>query len=107
MSVNNINGLNGVNTPRSGDSGKLEKSGDSLAQEKARVDTQSPAVGDSVNLTDTAGQLRRIEASLADLPEVDNDKVAAIRQSIENGSYQVDAARVADNLLQFESALNK
>lgn len=107
MSVNNINGLNGVNAPRSGDSGKLGKSGDSLAQEKARVDAQSPAVGDSVNLTDTAEQLRRIEASLADLPEVDNDKVAAIRQSIENGSYQVDAARVADSLLQFESALNK
>lgn len=107
MSVNNINGLNGANTPRSGDSGKLGKSGDSLAQEQARTNAPAPGVGDSVSLTDAAAQLRRIEASLADLPEVDNDKVAAIRQSIENGSYQVDAARVADSLLQVESALNK
>lgn len=107
MSVNNINGLNGANTPRSSDSGKLDKGGDSLAQEKARSNAPAPDVADSVSLTGAAAQLRRIETSLADIPEVDNDKVAAIRQAIDNGSYQVDAARVADSLLQVESALNK
>jgi negative regulator of flagellin synthesis FlgM len=107
MSVNNINGLNGVSPPRSGDSGKLGRGGDSLAQEQAKSSAPSSGAGDSVSLTDAAGQLRRIEASLADLPEMDNDKVASIRQAIENGSYQVDAARVADSLLQVESALNK
>lgn len=107
MSVNNINGLNGTNTPRSGDGGKLAKTGDAAVREQEKSGAALAGATDSVSLTDTAAQLRRIEASLADLPEVDNDKVAAIRQSIENGSYQVDASRIADSLLQIESSLNK
>lgn len=107
MSINNINGLHGQNTPRSGDGGKLTRADNQAGQGSAKSTAVPVSVTDSVSLTDTASQLRRIEASLADQPEVDNDKVAAVRQAIENGSYQVDAERIADNLMKFESSLSK
>lgn len=107
MSVNNINGLNGQTTQRSGDSGKPAASTNATERDSAQANAPAPSATDSVSLTDKAAQLQRVEASLADRPEVDNDKVAAIRQSIENGSYKVDAGRIADKLLQFESSLNK
>ncbi len=106
MSVNNINGSNGQTTQRSGDSSKPAAS-TSTTERDTQANAPASGATDSVSLTDTAAQMRRVEASLADLPEVDNDKVAAIRQSIENGSYEVDAGRIADTLLQFESSLNK
>ncbi len=107
MSINNINGLNGQNTPRSGDGGKLTRAENQAGQGSAKSAELPASATDSVSLTDTASQLRRIEASLADQPEVDNDKVAAIRQAIDDGSYQVDAGRIADSLMTFESSLDK
>ena len=36
---------------------------------------------------------------------VNTAKVAAVKQAVNNGTYKVDAGRVADKILQFESGL--
>jgi negative regulator of flagellin synthesis FlgM len=61
--------------------------------------------GDTVTLTDSARSLQKIEEALAKAPVVNASKVAAVKQAINSGTYQVDAGQVADKLLQFERGL--
>ena len=60
---------------------------------------------DQVTLTDSARSLQKIEEAIAKAPVVDTAKVAAIKQSVSSGTYQIDTGRVADKLLQFERGL--
>jgi negative regulator of flagellin synthesis FlgM len=64
-----------------------------------------PQTGDTVTLTDSARSLQQIEEAVAKAPVVDASKVAAVKQAISSGTYQIDAARVADKLLNFERGL--
>jgi|CXWL01.1.fsa_nt_gi negative regulator of flagellin synthesis FlgM len=67
--------------------------------------TEANSTSSQVRLTDTASNLKQIEARLADLPNVDRARVDAVRQRIESGAYQVNAGRLADRLLAFERDL--
>ncbi len=66
-----------------------------------------PSSADTVSLTETSSQLRSIESSLSALPVVDTQRVEAIKQSIADGSYQIDAQSVANKLIDFEAILDK
>jgi negative regulator of flagellin synthesis FlgM len=70
--------------------------------------TGSPATTteSSVQITDSARQLAALEAAIKELPAVDEAKVAELRNAIENGSYEVDGASVADKLLKMDSELH-
>jgi negative regulator of flagellin synthesis FlgM len=65
----------------------------------------APTGGDTVTLTASARSLQKIEETVAKAPVVNAAKVAAIKQSVNSGTYQIDPHRVADKLLQFESGL--
>jgi len=60
---------------------------------------------DTVSLTDTATQLQSLQKTLADVPVVDNDRVSAIKAAIAEGSYNVDPAELANNMIKFEQQL--
>ena len=49
--------------------------------------------------------MQKIEEAIAQAPVVDTAKVAAIKQAVSSGTYQIDTGRVADKLLQFERGL--
>jgi flagellar biosynthesis anti-sigma factor FlgM len=61
--------------------------------------------GDNVSLTRATSLIREISAELNNQPVTDSARIDAIRKSIEAGTYQVDAGRVADKLLALESGL--
>ena len=63
------------------------------------------AATDKVSLTATATQLQALQQEIAALPAVDQDKVAALRAAIEDGSYQVDSQKLARNMIEFEGNL--
>lgn len=69
------------------------------------VDSSSTAGGESVSITNTAAELLSLENQLRELPGVDQARVDSIRQAISDGSYEVDAARIVDSLLQSEVEL--
>jgi negative regulator of flagellin synthesis FlgM len=69
------------------------------------VSTAAPQSSDHVTLTDSARSLQKIEEAIAKAPVVDTAKVAAIKQAVSSGTYQIDTGRVADKLLQFERGL--
>ena len=62
---------------------------------------------DSVEITDIAARLRRLESALESQPVVDRAKVEALRVAIAEGRYRVDSAEVADKLLDLEASIEK
>jgi negative regulator of flagellin synthesis FlgM len=58
------------------------------------------ASGEKVDLSSLSSRMQEIEAALANLPVVDADRVAEIKQAIAEGRFQVDAGKVADGLIE-------
>ena len=63
------------------------------------------AVASDVQITGIARGLAALEQKLRDAPAIDEARVAAVRQKLDDGSYQVDPQRVADKLLRMEREL--
>lgn len=71
----------------------------------AAAAADSSAAGTDVHLTGAARGLAAIEQSLRALPAVDELRVSAVKQRLQDGSYEVDPQRVADRLLRMEADL--
>lgn len=71
----------------------------------SQVKSGGDAATDKVSLTATATQLQSLQQEIAALPVVDEQKVAALRAAIEDGSYQVDSQKLARNMIDFEGNL--
>ncbi len=66
----------------------------------AKNETVQQQSGTSVSLGSNAAQLSSMQASMANAPVVDANKVAQIKQAISNGNFKVNSAMVADRLIQ-------
>lgn len=64
------------------------------------------STGDTVNLTRSALLLQKLEEALANAPVVDVARVGAIRDAITSGAYQIDAAAIADSIMQSNRELS-
>ena len=73
--------------------------------EASAAGASTSQTGDTVTLTNSARSLQKIEEAVAKAPVVDVSKVAAVKQAVDSGTYQINADRVADKMLQFESGL--
>jgi negative regulator of flagellin synthesis FlgM len=60
---------------------------------------------DQVTLTQSARSLQAVAAAVADTPVVDTKRVESTKLAISNGTYQVDAGKIADKILQYEKLL--
>ncbi len=67
--------------------------------------TASPQAGDSLKLTDSARALHQATSVNTQSP-VDTAKVEQIRHALANGSYKVDAGKIAERLSSIESQIN-
>ena len=54
--------------------------------------TEANSTSSQVQLTDTAVNLKQIEARIAGLPDVDRARVDAVRKRVESGAYGTPAA---------------
>ncbi len=108
MSVNNI-GPTGPQNVRVGDGSGVESKTAARADSStaAGVDAGKSGTEDRVSITSTATFLQQVEEQLSKLPDVDDKRVEAIKQAIENGTFEIDANRVAEKLIAFDTALTK
>jgi negative regulator of flagellin synthesis FlgM len=60
------------------------------------------ASGDQVSITPAGLALAKLQELVQSTPVVDSERVAALKDAIANGSYEIDDQRVADRLLRFE-----
>ncbi|MCC6535477.1 MAG: flagellar biosynthesis anti-sigma factor FlgM [Burkholderiales bacterium] len=72
---------------------RTSKSGTPSAQPAA-------SAGPRVQLSPLGSQLAGIEASLADVPVVDSQRVEEIKQAISDGRFKVNPDVIADRLLE-------
>ena len=105
MAINNINSsLNGLsNKTSSAKTGKQEALSESGSLSVSQG--QGNVAQDTVNLTEQAQSLSRLQQKIADTPETDDNKVASIKAAIANGNYKINSNRIAGKMLSQENAL--
>lgn len=95
-----VNNINGLTSAQNGASRSREKP---QAAEKAPVPTETAkASADKVDLSAEAKTLQDVESGLKRLPEVDQQRVAHIKDALRDGNYSVDPSRLAAKIAQFE-----
>ena len=74
-----------------------------------RSDKPAPTASgvDQVSLTESGQLMVRLEKILEDLPAVDRDRVETIKQAISDGTYSVNAEKVAAEVLRMEMDLHR
>jgi negative regulator of flagellin synthesis FlgM len=60
---------------------------------------------DTVVISDTAKRIQEAQKQIQTIPDVRADKVAELRNQIENGTYEIKADAIAGNMIK-ESLLN-
>lgn len=79
---------------------------DSANSEAGKTERADVSTADTVSLTGTAEKLRKLEAALSELPVADEERIEGIRRAVANGTYEIDAQRIADKMLDFERSLS-
>ncbi|WP_087021593.1 flagellar biosynthesis anti-sigma factor FlgM [Thaumasiovibrio subtropicus] len=82
-----------------------EKPGASRNSGSEASSTSSSPRSDAVSLSAQGKSVGQIHQQLAAEPSFDSAKVASIKEAISNGSYVIDADRLASNMMQFEEEL--
>ena len=59
-----------------------------------------------VDLTSNAVRLGKLDQALAAAPDIDVERVEAIKTAIADGSYEIDAERIASALLKLDDDIN-
>lgn len=67
--------------------------------------TQPQAPQDSVVLSQEAQSMNRLGEAVADLPEIDSERVASLKQAIADGRFEINAERIAENMLNQDDLL--
>lgn len=60
------------------------------------------ASADTVKITHSGFLMSKLEEIVQSAPVVDSERVAALKDAIASGAYEIDDQRVADRLLRFE-----
>jgi len=97
-----------VNELKSQDSKKSQPSvlTNSAQQTKVNSDGSSLAEkpqGESLSISSQARDIKKVEESLGQLPDINQSRVDELKQAVNNGQYKVDAQKVAENLLRLDS----
>ena len=106
MAINSISNGAGSKPLNISDSQKPVQTGNK-GHENAAPSTNPGSASDTVSLTGTASQLRSLEQHLASLPVVDIQRVDSVKREISNGTFEIDPPRIADKMIQIESAINQ
>lgn len=106
MSVD-LNGIGQgqVNTQRTtADKPANTQSAKQAAPEQTNAKAQS-ARGENVNLSSQAKNLKQLEQKLGDYPEMDDNRIEQIRSQLENGTYKINAEKLAQKMLDMDKSI--
>ncbi len=73
------------------------------SEKKAPV--KSAGTDDSITITAMAQGMQKVFESASSATNVDVDRVAAVKKALADGSYRVNAERIAGKMLQYEKLI--
>ena len=76
---------------------KTEKVEDRASEKAGAANNLVPE--EKVNLSTTAKDVQNLKNAISKLPDVREEKVQALKDQIEKGTYRVDADKVADKMV--------
>lgn len=102
MVIDTSNGINsGTNSTRSRSSVPAAVT-DSKAASVAAPNTSAK---ENVVLSQEAQRLNRLQATIGELPDVNAERVAALKQAIAEGKFEINPERIAENMLKHDDLL--
>jgi negative regulator of flagellin synthesis FlgM len=69
--------------------------------------TASPEKTDSVALTTTTQEIKKAFESSSSQPTVDMDRVAAVKKALADGTYSINAERIAKKMIQLDKQMSQ
>lgn len=97
--------INGISSPKvqvPKDDSQLKTA---VEQNKTAVESGKSTTSDTVSISDNAVQLGKVDNTSIVTPVVDTKRVEEVKQAISDGTFKVDAEKVADKLMKFEAIL--
>ena len=67
--------------------------------QKMRSDQVKGSAEDKFVLSSQSSEVSSMKERVHQLPDVDTEKVERLRELIQNGNYEIDSQKVADNIL--------
>jgi negative regulator of flagellin synthesis FlgM len=105
IDTNNINSSGGANRSRSSTPVVAAPSTKTPSAPTSPVETAEKGSKDNVVLSSEAQNLVRLQAKINSLPDVNMDRVAAIKQAIAEGRFEINPERIAENILKQDELL--
>ena len=106
MAIDTGNNLKpGFNNTGTRDLANNKSTGASSERSQATTADAQTTSEDRVALSSRGQSLNRLEENLANTPDVDTARVDSIKQAIAEGRFEVDAERIAQNILNQEDLL--
>ncbi|PKM10400.1 MAG: flagellar biosynthesis anti-sigma factor FlgM [Gammaproteobacteria bacterium HGW-Gammaproteobacteria-3] len=88
-------------------SATISKTGTKTNSETGPAQSTNKTHGDNIEITANSAKINKALESARSEPIVDNDRVAVIKQALSDGTYTIDANKIAQKLTQFDSLLNQ
>ena len=104
-----FNGVNNAPNPQKGgvrqrdNAPEADKPGN--PQQQPQADSSEGAQGTKVNLSPDAQNIKAAEKALQEQPDIDDEKVSELREALENGSFSVDAEKLAQKMLVIDQSI--
>ncbi|HWV16022.1 MAG TPA: flagellar biosynthesis anti-sigma factor FlgM [Cellvibrio sp.] len=103
IDTNNINSSGGTSSARSRN---VAVPANPAKTQATPVETAVKGSKDNVVLSPEAQNLTRLQAKISVLPDVNLERVAAIKQAIAEGRFEINPERIAENMLNQDELLN-
>lgn len=75
------------------------------AKAPAAATGDNKAASGNVVLSPEAQRLTRLQDTIGQLPDVNSERVAALKQAIAEGKFEINAERIAENMLKQDDLL--
>ena len=73
--------------------------------QQSEAGSREAAQGTRVNLSPDAQNIKAAEKALQEQPDIDDERVAELRDALENGSFSVDAEKLAQKMLDVDQSI--
>lgn len=104
IDFNGVNN-NALNPQKGGVRQRDNAEGKTQGPQQPDSGTREASEGARVNLSPDARNIEAAEKALQEQPDIDDEKVAELRKALEDGSFSIDADKLAQKMLDVDQSI--